>query len=194
VRNALLVQSCTISRIGKPEEPSSAWFGDGATAVVLGRSKGESGIISEAHHTNSTLYRAFTATIQGGKWFEEGRTWLMLDDPETARAIVYGSADSLRNVSLEALQKAEIQPTDVDFYGAHPATPFAVRTSKEYIGLDRAVTVDTFPFAGNLGASNIPLVLATGEREGLLKAGQHVLLAGGGAGGSWSSIVMRWGD
>jgi 3-oxoacyl-[acyl-carrier-protein] synthase III len=192
-RKALLVQSCCISRIGRPEEPSSAWFGDGATALVVGASHDGSGIVSRVHRTDSSLYRAFTMGVAGSRsWYDEGRVWLQLEDPEVARKIVYGSADALREVALAALDAAGMKPKDVDFYGAHPATPFSVRTSREFIGLEDAATVDTFPLVGNLGAANIPLVLAMGEREGLLRKGSRVLMAGGGAGGSWSSVVMNW--
>lgn len=194
VRNALLVQSACISRVGKIDDPSSAWFGDGASAVIVSRSSGEGGILGRAHTTDSTMYRAFHMSVDDARWYDDGRVWVQLDDPATARRIVHGSLDALREVSHRALADASCLPDQVDFYGGHPATPFAVKTSKSYIGLNRAKTIDTFPFLANLASANIPMVLAHGEREGLLRPGEIVLMAGGGAGGSWSSMVARWGS
>jgi 3-oxoacyl-[acyl-carrier-protein] synthase-3 len=62
-----------------------------------------------------------------------------------------------------------------------------------HAGLVNARAIDTFKGFANLSAANLPLILAMGERDGLLRPGQCVAAFSGGAGEVWSSMILRWG-
>jgi 3-oxoacyl-[acyl-carrier-protein] synthase-3 len=51
------------------------------------------------------------------------------------------------------------------------------------------VTVDRH---ANTSAASIPLALDTAVRDGRIRAGQHVLLAGVGGGFTWGAVLLRW--
>ena len=51
----LLLQVGNVSRITRPEDPPSAWFGDGATAVVVGPVSAGKGLLGRAHRTDRNL-------------------------------------------------------------------------------------------------------------------------------------------
>ncbi len=192
-RHALLVQSSNFTRLIPPQHSPSAVFGDGATAVVVGPVKGDAGIYGESHRTNGRMHCAVVTGVPGKRWYDEGRPVFYAANLELAREMITAVADHGRQVVLEALEHAGYAPADVDFYAPHQGTGWLRRVTQSFIGLERARFCDTFPWAGSLSAANIPLALATAQREGTLRDGDLVAMFAGGAGETWSSIVMRWG-
>jgi 3-oxoacyl-[acyl-carrier-protein] synthase III len=57
-----------------------------------------------------------------------------------------------------------------------------------------ARSVDTFATTGYLFGASIPLVLETAQREAMLRAGDLVVMNGGGVGACYGAIVARWGE
>ncbi len=189
---ALLYQSCAM-RIASPENPQSAWFGDGATAVLLGPVAAGRGILGSAHRTNSKYHEAIVATVPGKRWYDEGRVEWMPKNRDLAKEVIFTMPDCAKEVVEGALAEAKLGKDDVDFYACHQATTWSRRVTQEYVGLTRARSVDTYGWAGSLSAANIPLVLATAEREGQLRDNDVVAAYAGGSGITYGSIVLRWG-
>ncbi|MBO0830638.1 MAG: 3-oxoacyl-ACP synthase, partial [Actinobacteria bacterium] len=59
--------------------------------------------------------------------------------------------------------------------------------------LDRTKVVDVVGSFANTSAASLPIALATAQRDGRLRAGDHVLLAAFGAGLVWGGVVVTWG-
>jgi 3-oxoacyl-[acyl-carrier-protein] synthase-3 len=193
-RKALLVQSSSISRFLDPKEPGSPWFGDGATAVVVGPVSEGRGVLSSVHVTDGTFSHQLVAGIRDRHWYDDGRVVLYSADPRRARQMFLEVADRGREVVNSALDEAGCRADEVDFFGVHQGTPWLREVTREHFGLVKARSVETFKWAASLFASNIPLGLAIGQREGLLKSDDLVLMFAGGAGITYSSVLMRWGD
>lgn len=191
-RNVLLVQSCGISRILPPEEPTSAWFGDGAAAVVVGPVAADRGIIGRATRTVSSLHRGVVTGVKERAWYEDGRSWFFAKDRSAAFRIMVGVADDADEIIGAALGDAGLERPDVSFFACHQIAPWMRSTVQAFTGLERARSVETFHWAGNLASVNVPLVLSIAERDGLLRDGDVVALYGGGAGVTFSSSVLRW--
>jgi 3-oxoacyl-[acyl-carrier-protein] synthase-3 len=194
VRHALLVQSCGLSRTLDPSDPQSAWFGDGATAVVVGAARAQGAILGRADVTDSKLRTAVVTSAPGRKWYEAGPAVLHAKDRRAAYDIILGFADYGRRVIDGALAQAGMTVGDVAFFACHQAQIWQRRVAQSYAGLDGARTLDTFGWAGNLAGSNIPLVLEVATRERILEGGDVVAMYGGGAGVTVSGVVARWGD
>jgi 3-oxoacyl-[acyl-carrier-protein] synthase III len=192
-RYALLVQSSNFTRLIPPDQSPSPMFGDGATAVLVGPVAAGLGILGQAHHTDGRLHCALATGVPGKHWYDEGRNVFYANNLDLARRQIVVVADHSRQVVHEALGNAGLGVDDVDFYAPHQGTAWLRQVTQEFIGLKRARYTDTFPFAGSLSAANIPLVLATAQRENNLRSGDVVAMFGGGAGETWSSTVMRWG-
>jgi 3-oxoacyl-[acyl-carrier-protein] synthase-3 len=190
---ALLVQSCTLSRVLPHEEPHSPWFGDGASAVVVGEAQPGGGILGRAHLCNGSLQGSLVAGIPGKHWYDEGTSIVYSADLEAARAMFKGTVAVAEESISAALEDAGCRPDDVDYYACHQGFPWLRRVTQERAGLHRAKAVDSFAVAANVSAVNVPLVLALGEREGLLRDGDVVVTHSGGSGISYSSVVFRWG-
>jgi 3-oxoacyl-[acyl-carrier-protein] synthase-3 len=194
-RYALLIQSSAVSRICRKEDHHSVWFGDGATAVVVGEVSAGRGILGTAHCTDGSFYRALVGGVPGSRWYLGGAPHpvLYVEDRAEARRMLLRTADLARQSIHEALAASGHRPEDVDFYATHQSTAWFRETTQQYAGLSRARSHDTFAWTGSLGASNIPIMMALAEREGQLHEGHLVAMHTGGSGITWSGMVLRYG-
>ncbi len=191
-RYGLLIQSSGTSRILPYDKPFSAWFGDGATAVLVGPVKTQ-GLVGSSHRTDGTFQNTLVASVPGGKWFESGPTTLCTTDMRRAQQMFLTCADQAREVIAEALQKGKLAAEDVNFYACHQPTPWMRKVTQKYAGLSSARWLDTFRWAGSLFAANIPLVMWSAQKEGLLSDGDVVATCAAGSGVTYSSLVLQWG-
>lgn len=189
---ALLVQSALGSRLLDFSDAFSPYFGDGASAVVLGPVPAGLGIVGEAHRTHSDLADNLVVGIRGQRWYDEGRPVLYWEDQASASKLLLQIADQAREVCLAALDDAQLRPDDVSFFAAHQGTCWLRRVVQEHIGLPRARSLDTFAELGNLSSVNIPVILGRACDQGILRNGDVVLTFSGGSGVTVSSFVMKW--
>jgi 3-oxoacyl-[acyl-carrier-protein] synthase-3 len=192
-RHALLVQSSGWQHIVPKDQPQSAWFGDAATAVVVGPVREGLGMLGQAHGTDGSLFDALVVGTPGGRWYDGKPVELYPADPRQTREMLVGIADRGRPTLDAALSDAGLGRGDVRFYACHQSTVWFRALTQAFFGLDAAASYDSFPWTGSLSASNIPFVLAMAEREGRLREGDVVATHAGGSGICWSSVVLRWG-
>jgi 3-oxoacyl-[acyl-carrier-protein] synthase-3 len=194
VRFALLVQSCSISRFMPYEAPYSPWNGDGATAVVVGRVREGFGLLGVAHRTDGSLQGGLLVGIPDARWFDEGRPILYSPRPELQHKTLSMIQGCARECISTALARAGLTTADVDVYAAHQPVSWFRRVTQVAAGLEHARAIGTFEHTGSLGVCNVPLVLAASVEQGVLRDGDIVVTHSGGSGGTWSSLVLRWGS
>ncbi len=189
---ALLLQSCNVTPFLRQEDPLSAWFGDGCAATVLGEVEEGRGILGHAHRTRGEFYRAIVGSVPEARWYDEGKVVMYSHDHAAAKISFLGIADYCEEVASEALASAGLSPSDVDYYAPHQPTRWFRDVTSRQMRLTKARSVETFEWAGSMFGANIPVGLEIGLREGLLRSGDVVLMFAGGAGLTYSSMVMRW--
>lgn len=192
-RHVLSLHSSAITRVHGPTEPHSAWWGDGAAAVVFGPVTAGRGLLAAVHHTDGSVCDALTLGVPGRRWWDDGGITTHAVNRDSTRTMLLGMVDRGRQAIHSALADAGLACQDVDFYASHQSTPWLTRATKEIAGLDRAGTIVTFPRLGNMNSVNVPYILAVAEREGQLRDGSIVATFSGGLGETWSSLVLRWG-
>jgi 3-oxoacyl-[acyl-carrier-protein] synthase-3 len=193
IRYALLLQTCNITPLLEMDQPHSALFGDGCSAVVVGAVARDGGLLAHAHRTDGSFHCAIVAGIPDRRWYEEGRVRIYTPSHELSRRSFLGIADTAAALTEEALVMAGCSPADIDFFAPHQPTPWARPLLQQRLGLHKARFVDTFSWAGSMFGANIPVALAMAEQDGLLRQGDLVLTFAGGAGLTYSSMVFRWG-
>lgn len=194
VRYALLVQSCAMSRLAPVAKNYSAWFGDGASAVVVGPVSSNRGVLAASHRTDGTKHRALVYGIPQKRWYEEGRVILYPEDSKVGREMLLGIADRAKQSIAETLAEANIQPEHVDFYASHQGTAWLREVTQQHAGLQNAKHVDTFSWTASLSAANIPTILSIARADNLLAPDSIVTMFAGGSGETWSTVVLRWGS
>lgn len=191
--HALLVQSSSLSRVLPYDQGYSAWFGDGATAVVVGPVSAGRGLLGTAHRTDGSLENTLVSGVPGKRWFDEGRPYYYSACPARAHQMLMGLPECARATIRAGIEQAQLTVEQVDFYASHQAFPWFRKLTQSCAGLDHARSLDTFSMAGSIIAANIPLVMSQAQEQGLLGDGDIVVAHSGGSGVTYSSLVFRWG-
>jgi 3-oxoacyl-[acyl-carrier-protein] synthase-3 len=188
-RYALIVQSTNLPRFAPAAEPFSAWFGDAATAVVLGPVPAGKGILSALHRTDGAKHKALVFGIPKKRWYEEGPVVLYSEEPRLAHRMLLDIPDRGQEAIRSALKVAGLAEKDIGFYACHQATSWFRSVTQELAGLSDARFIDHFQWTGSLSGCNVPLQLALADREGLL-AGRNVALFSGATGETWGAAIV----
>ncbi len=108
------------------------------------------------------------------------------------RTLLKFAVKVLAEVAEEALAANGMETSAIDWLIPHQANIriMDATAKKLRLPLDRVIaTVDRH---GNTSAASIPLALDVAVRDGRIRAGQHVMLAGVGGGFTWGSVLLRW--
>jgi 3-oxoacyl-[acyl-carrier-protein] synthase-3 len=194
-RRALVVGADVNSAIVDPtDKKTTALFGDGAGAVVVGRTNHGSGVLSFHMGADGGGGNLFYMPAGGSRRPASEDTvrgrehYLRMEGPTLFRFAV----DAMVRSSRRALEGAGLDVGDVDLFVPHQANLRILDAGLARLGIGwerTMVTVDRF---ANTASATIPIALDAAVREGRLRSGMVVLLTGFGAGLTWASTVLRW--
>jgi 3-oxoacyl-[acyl-carrier-protein] synthase-3 len=187
-RNALVVGAEVYSRIlDWTDRGTCVLFGDGAGAVVLLPAE-KAGILSTHLHADGH-YRdilAVPGTVANGAI--SGRPLLTME----GNAVFKFAVKVLAEVCEEALAANELPSTAIDWLIPHQANLRIMEATAKKLHLPLEKMVTTVDRHANTSAASIPLALDLAVRDGRIRAGHHVMLAGVGGGFTWGSTLLRW--
>ena len=110
-------------------------------------------------------------------------------------AEVYRFATRVMVASAEkVLAKAGRGVDDVDLYVPHQANKRIIDHAARNLGLPHEKVFVNIERFGNTSSASIPLCLVEAEEAGVLTGGANVLLSAVGAGLTWGSALVTWGD
>ena len=195
VRRALVVGVETISPFMDWDNRNVAiLFGDGCAAVVLEATDREEGVLADKlgcyADARQILRVRGHGTTYGNRGVTYGDTLWDFDGQEIFKRAVHGMSES----AAEALARAGKKPADIDLMVPHQANLRIIEfvAKRAGIGMDRVfVTVHKY---GNMSAATVPVALVDAVEEGRVGANALLLTPGFGAGLTWCSHVIRWGD
>ena len=175
----LLIGADCVSLLTDPDDRATAvLFADGAGAVVLEASDHE-GLLAVDLGVDGSAHDLLTCAHGG---------YMQMEGKEVFRRAVRTTVDSASN----ALERAKLTPDDIALFVPHQANLRIIEAAASRLGIpmDRvAVVVDR---TGNTSTASVPLALADAADTGRLRAGDHVLMSGFGAGMTWASTLVRW--
>ncbi len=188
VRNALVVGAEVYSRIlDWTDRGTCVLFGDGAGAVVLVPSL-EPGILASRLHADGSHAPMLCVPGQVRKGAIVGSPFVHMDGGHVFRFAVKVLADA----ALETLAAAGLAPDAIDWLIPHQANLRIMDATAKKLHLPHEKMVVTVDRHANTSAASIPLALDTAVRDGRIRAGQHVMLAGVGGGFTWGAVLVRW--
>ena len=185
---ALVVGAEVYSRILDWKDRSTCvLFGDGAGAVVLKRAN-TPGIMSCHLHADGSYADMLSVpgTVRSG--VVSGRPLLQMEGNTVFRFAV----KALEDVAAEALAANRLPASDLDWLIPHQANIRIIQATARKLGLSMEKVVTTVERHANTSAASIPLALDEAVRDGRIRPGQHVLLAGVGGGFTWGSVLIKW--
>ena len=92
----------------------------------------------------------------------------------------------------EILEKNHLQKEDIDLYVFHQASYFILEVIRKKLKIPSEKFFINIQDYGNSVSSSIPLALYDAEKQGVLKKGMKVLLAGFGIGNSWGATIIDY--
>ena len=90
------------------------------------------------------------------------------------------------------LEKARLQPADIDLFAFHQANRFMLEHLRKRLKIPPEKFQVTLSHCGNTVSSTIPIALKHAAMEGRLPKGALAMLVGFGVGYSWGATLVRW--
>jgi 3-oxoacyl-[acyl-carrier-protein] synthase-3 len=187
-RNALVVGAEIYSRIlDWSDRGTCVLFGDGAGAVVLVPSL-EPGLLATRLHADGSHAPNLCVPGQVRSGAIAGSPYVHMDGGHVFRFAV----KVLAEVAQETLAAAGLAPDAIDWLIPHQANLRIMDATAKKLHVPHDKLVVTVDGHANTSAASIPLALDTAVRDGRIRVGQHVMLAGVGGGFTWGAALLRW--
>ena len=163
-------------------------FGDGAGAVILGKSDTEGGIISAKLKADGNYANILEVpgVIRSGEVI--GSPFVYMD----GQAVFKFAVKTLTKIGQEVLSEANMSSSDIDWVVPHQANLRIIDSTAKHLGLSMDKVILTVQDHGNTSAASIPLALDVGVRDGRIKRGDVLLLEGIGGGFAWGAVLLRY--
>jgi 3-oxoacyl-[acyl-carrier-protein] synthase-3 len=193
-KRALVIGAETFSRIlDWKDRTTCVLFGDGAGAVVMEAQQQPGGsddrgvltthLRSDGRH-KSKLY------VDGGPSSTKTVGFLRME----GRAVFKHAVAMITDVIEDAFRSTGTTAADVDWFVPHQANLRIIESAANRLGIPQERTVVNIERYGNTSSASIPLALFEAVDDGRVQPGDLVLGCGFGAGMTWASALMRWGE
>ncbi|BFU44438.1 3-oxoacyl-ACP synthase III family protein [Krasilnikovia sp. MM14-A1004] len=191
----LVVAADVYSRIlDFTDRRTAALFGDGAGAAVVGAVADGYGLLDVELVSRGDAHRLIRVEAGGSRMpashetVASGAHWFRMD----GRGVRDFVADGVPSVLADLLKRAGLTAEDVHHFVPHQANGVMLDELVGACELQNARTHLVLDRYGNTGSASVPIALDAAAREGALRDGDVVLLAGFGGGMSVGAAVLRW--
>lgn len=191
----LVIGAETLSRIvDYTDRNTCVLFGDGAGAVVVGEVEAGHGFKSFVLGADGNGGDLLKIEAGGSRNPASQQTidnrmhFLQMGGREVFKFAVRVMGAS----SEEAIQKAGLTKSDIDFLVPHQANIRIIEAALERLELTEDNAIINVHRYGNMSAASIPVALAEADEQGRLKKGDALCLVGFGAGLTWGASVIIW--
>ena len=200
-KTAVVIGADALSRwVDWKDRNTCVLFGDGAGAVVMRAAEGgeEPGLLGFEMHSNGAGrpdlncgYDYSDETRLAGVATVTSGAYKPID--MNGKEVFKFATTCVPKVLREGLENAGVTPDDLDWVLLHQANIRIMETVAKKLGVPMEKVLTNLDEYGNTSAGSIPLCLNQAVKEGKVKNGDLIAVAGFGAGLSWGSAVIRWG-
>lgn len=187
VEYALVIGSDTLSRTLDPSDRGTLiLFGDGAGAVLLGRSE-QPGILSTHLHADGRYGELLTLPYHN-RLDPAAPAFLTMSGNEVFKVAV----TELAHIVDETLSANHLDHSALDWLVPHQANLRIISATAKRLGMSMEKVVVTLDRHGNTSAASVPLALDEAVRDGRIKRGELIMLEAFGGGFTWGSALIRF--
>jgi 3-oxoacyl-[acyl-carrier-protein] synthase-3 len=195
VRNALVIGVETISPFMDWENRNVAvLFGDGCAAVVLQGTGRDEGVLADKlgcyADARAILRVRGHGTTYANRDVSFGDTVWDFDGQEIFKRAVGGMSAA----SATVLAKTGVQADAVDLVVPHQANLRIIEFVAKRIGVPMERVFVTVHKYGNMSAATVPVALVDAIEQGRVKPGALIITPAFGAGLTWCSHLIRFGE
>ena len=190
-KNALIIGAETLSKIMDwNDRGTCVLFGDGAGAAVV--TSGDNGLLSFTQGSDGSkgMVLACQNRTNNNPLISTSKelAYTYMDGQEVYKFAVSKVPDSIKQV----LAEANLEVDDIKYFILHQANIRIIQSVAKRL----KVSEDRFPISldhcGNISAGSVPILLDEVNEKGMLQKGDKIVMAGFGAGLTWSACVMEW--
>lgn len=191
IKYALIIGAETLSKIiDWTDRSTCVLFGDGAGAAVLGPSEegiqyiegGSDGtkgsVLSLGNAPLVNPYTSHPATKQ----------YVEMDGQEVFKFAVR----KIPAIITSLLEKASLTLSDLDLILLHQANKRIIQSAARRLKADETLFPINLDQYGNTSAASVAILLDEVNKNGSLKKGDTIVLAGFGGGLTWAGVLLTW--
>ncbi len=191
-KNALVIGAEVLSKIVDwTDRGTCILFGDGAGAVYFEKDERKSAPMNFVQRSDGTKGPVLACGQREHKNAfyigEEASKYVTMDGREVFRF----ATRQVPDVILETLNKAGLEPDDIDLYLLHQANIRIIESISKRLKVDLVRFPTNAERVGNTSSASIPILLDEVRQEGKIKPGMKIVLSGFGAGLTYSACVME---
>lgn len=189
-RNALIIGAETLSKMMDWSDRSTCvLFGDGAGAAVVGAGSQLLSMVQGSDGTGGMALKCDNRPVNS-LFCQKGAGSYSYTEMN-GQAVYKFAVKTVPAAIAEALEQAETEAEDVSLFVLHQANQRII----EAVARRLHQPIGKFPMnlaeCGNISAASVPVLLDELLREGRVKPGEKIVLAGFGAGLTWGACVLQ---
>ena len=194
-QNALVVGAERLSSVTNWEDRSTCvLLGDGAGAVVVTPTTDRDGILSTHLGADGNFWNLLYSSDGGSKIPEildtvEGKPFHLKME---GNRLFKKAVSCLADIAVSTLEHHGLSSADIALMVPHQANLRIIKAVAEKLSIPMDKVYTNIHKYGNTSSASIPIALDEATREGLLRAGDYVLLLTFGAGLTWGASLVNW--
>lgn len=190
-KNALVIGAETLSKLMDWNDRSTCvLFGDGAGAAVVAAD--ESGLVNFIQGSDGSKGMVLSCKNRlNNNPLVQNPTepdYVYMDGQEVYKFAVSTVPASIKKV----LEEAGLEVSDIKYFLLHQANIRIIQSVAKRLKVDLDKFPTTLEHCGNISAGSVPILLDEVNKKGMLQRGDKIVLAGFGAGLTWSASVVEW--
>ncbi len=199
-KNVLLLTSSTLTKMIHPKDKSSRFiFGDGAAATLITSTD----LPAIGEFVYGTDGKGYDKIIVKDGWRNKLNESSFVEEKDafgncTSASSFFMNGTSVFVFSLrrvpkmihQLLEKSSLEMKNIDLFVFHQANAFMLETLRKKLDIAEEKFFVYMKNVGNTVSSSIPIALLEAKKEGRLKEGMKVVVAGFGVGLSWSATIL----
>jgi len=196
VKTALIIGTEKLSIITDwTDRTTCVLFGDGAGAVILGKSRSSKGIRGSIMGSDGNLVDLLKVPGGGSRYpssaktIEEKMHCIKMNGKEVFKHAVRCMCDA----GIQVMKKCGCSVRDIKCIIPHQANMRIIQA----IGERLEVSMDKFYLnlerVGNISSASIPVALDEAVQAGRIRKGDNLLLISFGGGFTWGAMLIEWG-
>jgi 3-oxoacyl-[acyl-carrier-protein] synthase-3 len=194
-RNALVIGTEHLSfGVDWTDRTTCVLFGDASGAVVLEASDQPTGLLAFDLGSDGSDYDALIYPGGGGvnppshETIEQRLHYLRMDGRRVFKFASRVLADAVRKVVTDS----GLTVDDINMIIPHQANDRIIELARRKLRVPEQKVMVNIDRYGNTSAASIPLALVDAIDEGRVKAGDHLVFVGFGAGLTWAAAAFHW--
>ncbi len=199
-KNVLIIGAETMSMVVDPQDKKTyPLFGDGAAAVLLGSDRStdpetQSGIMSFRLASVGELADSLVVPGCGSRQPATAEVVANRDQflKMDGRTVFKWAVRTIPEIVHESLRNANLCLSDLKLLIFHQANQRILKAATEDLDIESDKIFMNVDKYGNTSAASVAISLHEAVAAGQIERGDHVLLAGFGAGLTWASCIFRW--